>query len=76
MLSVGFVRVIEFKALRAYVVKLNCDLNMFDGNYFITRDAFVRYSYQLRFKVFFGVFVMAWVHFRQWLRLQPEMFGL
>ena len=48
----GFVRLIEFKVLRAYVVKLSCDLNIFDDSYFITRDTFVRYSDQLRFKVF------------------------
>ena len=41
---VGFVRLIE---LRAYVVKVHCDLNIFDYCYFIARDAFVRYPDQL-----------------------------
>ena len=47
MLHVGFVRLIEFKDLRAYVVKFHCDLNIFDHCYFISRDAFVRYPGQL-----------------------------
>ena len=38
---VGFVRLIEFKDLRACVVKVHCDLNIFDYCYVIARDAFV-----------------------------------
>ena len=47
ILHADFVRLIEFKDLRAYVVKFHCDSNIFDHCYFIARDAFVRYPDQL-----------------------------